>query len=562
MARKAAPVWEKAYPGDVRWAFKPSDWTVPELLKDTVKRHPHRVCVDFMGATQTYSEIWAQVRHFAAGLQELGVTPGMRVGLCLPNCPAFVIAYYGAMLAGAVVVNFNPLYTVEEIANQVRDSGTKVMVTVNVAKIFPKVEKVFGETELQQVIVADFAGMLPKGKAILMRMFKGRELVKVAFGGPVHAFEEILKCREAVRDVGVTPEHVALLQYTGGTTGVPKGAMLTHKNIVANTEQVKLWLGPTRADGEVFLVVLPLFHVFAMTSSLNLPVSVGATMVLLPLFSLKLLFGTIKRVKPTLFAGVPSLFAAVVNHGDASGVDLKSIRWCISGGAPLMKEMHARFEKMTGSVLVEGYGLTEASPVVCCNPREGENRVGTVGVPLPGTEVEIRLLNNLSKVAKTGERGEVVLRGPQVMKGYWRRDEDTHKVSLGEWLRTGDVGYMDIDGFVHLTDRMKDIIISHGYNVYPRVIEEAISKHPKVAEVTAIAIPHAHKGEAPKVFVSLKPGVTATEAEILAFAREHLSPIECPVEVEIRKSLPKTLLGKLSKKELVAEEKLKRETHR
>jgi long-chain acyl-CoA synthetase len=561
MAR-AAPVWEQAYPKDVRWAFKPSEWTVPDLLKDTVKRHPHRVCVDFMGATQTYSEIWAQVRHFAAGLQQMGVTPGMRVGICLPNSPAFVIAYYGAMLAGAVVVNFNPLYTADEIAHQVKDSGTQVMVTVNIARIFPKVEQVFNDTELQHVIVADFAAMLPKGKAILMRTFKGREMVKVRLGGPFKAFEDILACREAVKDAGIVPGDVALLQYTGGTTGVPKGAMLTHKNLVANTEQVKLWLGPVRADGEVFLVVLPLFHVFAMTSSLNLPVSVGATMVLLPLFSLKLLFGTIKRVKPTLFAGVPSLFTAVVNHGAASGVDLKSIRWCISGGAPLMKEMHARFETMTGSVLVEGYGLTEAAPVVCCNPREGINRVGTVGLPLPGTDVEIRALGNPGKVLKAGERGEVCVRGPQVMRGYWLREDETRKVMTGGWLRTGDVGYMDIDGFVHLTDRMKDIIISHGYNVYPRVIEEAISKHPKVAEVTAIAIPHAHKGEAAKVFVSLKPGAKTSEAEIMAFARQHLSPIECPVEVEIRKSLPKTLMGKLSKKELVAEEKLKRETHR
>jgi long-chain acyl-CoA synthetase len=353
---------------------------------------------------------------------------------------------------------------------------------------------------------------------------------------------------------------IALFQYTGGTTGTPKGAMLTHANIMSNATQVCAWLGKTDPNGESILAVLPFFHVFAMTAVMCLGLSIRAKMILLPRFDLEQVLKVIDAKRPTLFPAVPTIYGAINAHAQLDKYDLTSIRYCISGGAPLPVDIKASFEKLTNCVLVEGYGLSEASPVVCCNPPWGENKPGSIGLPFPGTVVEIRDMDNPGRTVPTGERGQVVLRGPQVMAGYWNRESETQDVLDGHWLRTGDVGHMDEDGYVFLTDRMKDVILSGGFNVYPRVIEEAIYKHPDVAEVVVIAVPHGYRGEAPKAFVKLVDGAQLDVDHLMAFCADHLNPIERPDEIEFRDELPKTLIGKLSKKELVEEELQKRNT--
>jgi len=558
MTRGVHPVWEEAYPQGLAWDFTVPDKPLTSLLREAAKRHPARIAIDFLGARMTYRQLADDVSKLAAGLQGMGVKKGDRVALCLPNCPAYVMGYYAILTLGAVVVNCNPLMTRDELESQVLDSGAAVMLSVNLAKIFPKVAPLAQPGgPLRALVVADFAAMLPPMARWGMRLLKRRDLAPVTYGGGVMGLKPLVTHRRHLRLTTVSPGDLALLQYTGGTTGVPKAACLTHRNLLANTLQIKAWLGRVHGDCAV-LGVLPLFHVFAMTTCMNLPLAIGGTMVLLPLFNMKMFRKTLRRTHPYIVPGVPSLFGAMVNTALLKPRDVAGIKWCISGGAPLPAEIRARFMAMTGCVLMEGYGLTEASPVVACNSRDG-NVDGSVGLPLPGTEVEIRHIHNHGKVMKPGARGEVWVRGPQVMRGYWNRAAETAQVLKNGWLRTGDVGTMDKRGYVFLTDRIKDIIISHGYNVYPRVIEEAMHRHEAVAEVTAIAIPHPHKGQVAKIFVALKHGYHTTAGELMAFAHEHLNAIECPAEVEIRASLPKTLTGKLSKKELVAEEQLKRE---
>lgn len=392
----------------------------------------------------------------------------------------------------------------------------------------------------------------------MFRLIKHAERAKPEFGKKIIAFSNIIACRKPLNRVRVHAKDIALLQYTGGTTGIPKSAALTHGNLLSNTEQIRLWLGPVSPDGERFVVVLPLFHVFAMTVCMNLPLTLGATMVLLPRFDMREFLATLARVRATILPGVPTLFGALANAPHARKA-LQNLRWCICGGAPLPAEVKHRFESLSGSALVEGYGLTEASPVVCCNPNHIPPRAGSVGLPLPGTEVQIRHTIETDRVLGVGETGEIYVRGPQIMAGYWGRTQETRNVLQKGWLRTGDVGKIDADGFVYVTDRIKDIIISNGYNVYARVVEEAFYRHPDVAEVTVIAIPHTHKGEVAKAFVVLKPSASATRDDLMTFVRRHLNPLERPAEIELRDYLPKTAAGKLSKKELVAEEQRKRE---
>lgn len=559
MSQRIRHAWEKSYPKGTSWTFKGAPQPVFQLLDDAAQHHPSRTCLRFMGAELTYAEVLHQVNHLAGGLQKLGLKKGDRVGLCLPNCPAFVVGYYAVLKAGGVVVNLNPLLTAEELEHQVADSGASIILTTNLKKIYPKVAALLGKHQLRHLVVADFPRALPSFKGLLFRLFKANMLSLVWRSEHIHWLHH-LTAHGHHWPVEINPqEDLALLQYTGGTTGTPKAAMLTHANVAANARQVQMWLGPTNPAGEHFLVVLPLFHVFAMTACMNLGLATASTLTLVPLFNLQSLVRQIAREKPTLLPGVPTLFNAIANMPGVEKFNLTSIRWCISGGAPLPAQVKKRFEVLTHCRMVEGYGLTEAAPVVVCNPRHTGGVPGAIGLPLPGTEVEIRSLHNKRKAVATGRRGEIVVRGPQVMKGYWNRPAETAQALEDGWLRTGDVGHLDANGYVYLTDRLKDIIITNGYNVYPRVIEEAAHHHPAVAEVTAIAIPDAHKGEVAKVFASLKPGMQVTEAELLAFTRAQLNPLERPVALEIRSSLPKTLTGKLSKKELVAEEKRKRE---
>jgi len=543
--------WLRSYPVPPGWALELRAETLPDVLAESVRRFGDKPALDFFGRRWTYAGLGALVERAAEGFRRLGVKPGDRVGLCLPNTPFFVVAYFGVMRAGGVVVNFNPLNVAEELAAQARDSGCTVMVAPDLDPILPRVLGLLGTTPVRRVVACRFAGALPAVKGIAFRVLKRASIAKLPRGDDRVITFDALVAGPPIADAPVRgPEDVAVLQYTGGTTGLPKGVMLTHANLCANLRQVQRWFVSCREGEERMLAVLPFFHVFAMTLAMNAALGWGAEIVMLPRYDHASLMAALKRKRPTVFAGVPTLFKALLDKG-AVREDLSSIRGCISGGAPLPVEVKRAFEAASGCVVVEGYGLTEASPVCFCNPLNAENKAGTIGLPMPGVEAEIRSLDDPAVALPVGERGELVVRGPNVMRGYWERPEETAKTILSSgWLRTGDVGIMDSDGYVELVDRIKDLILCSGFNVYPRAIEEAVYRHPDVAAVTVVGMPDEYRGESPAAFVQAKPGATLTEDALREFLKDKLSPIEMPKLIALRAELPRTAVGKLSKKEL------------
>ncbi len=525
-----------------------------DMLDRSVARFPDRAAIDFMGRITTWGELGAAVDRAAAGLQALGVVKGTRVALCLPNTPYYPILFYATLKAGGIVVNVNPLYVERELTHLIEDSGAEIIVTPDVADIQARVLKVAGETGIRHVVSCPIADALPTIKKFGYRIVKRKEIGRAA-RSPLHLFFADLMAKGTTpTPVPVAPDEVAVLQYTGGTTGVPKAAMLSHANIVANTDAMLVHVGGESETQDRVLGVLPLFHVFALTNVLTFATLVGAEMILLPRFELQQLLSTLKRTRPTYFPAVPTIYNVLANLGADQRPDLSSVKVCISGGAPLPIEVRHAFEANTGSKLVEGYGLSEASPIITCNPFEGVNKEGSAGLPFPGTTIEIRDREDPTRIMPAGEKGEICARGPQVMAGYWHKPAETEAAFADGALRTGDVGYLDADGYLFIVDRIKDLILCGGYNVYPRVIEEALYEHPAVVEAVVIGVPDAHRGQAPKAFVVLnEPGVV-TGAALRDFLRDKISKIELPREVEIRDTLPKTLIGKLSKKELVEEE--------
>ncbi len=550
--------WLKAYPERVDWAAPISDETLTRMLERTVERFGDRPCIDFLDKVMSYREVGELVDRAAKGFQSLGVKPGVKVGILLPNTPYFVICYHAVLKAGGTVVNFNPLYVEEEVERQVEDSQTQIMVTLDLKIMLPKVSAVLHKTGLKQVIVCPMAGILPFPKSWLFRLLKRADVAPRPKDGRHLSFAELIDNDGDAAAVEIKPDDVAVLQYTGGTTGVPKGAMLTHRNLSANIQQVYMWF-PDIAEGEEkVLGILPLFHVFAMTMVMNYAIKSGAAMILLPRFELESALKVIHEKRPTLFPGVPTIYNAINNYEKLGAFDLSSIKLCLSGGAALPVEVKNAFEKLTGCYLVEGYGLSETSPVATCNPLFGVVKEASIGLPLPGTIIEVHDIENPGQIVPLGEKGEICIRGPQVMAGYWNRPDATAKTIIDGALHTGDVGYMDEEGFSFLIDRLKDLIICSGFNVYPRAIEEAIYRHEAVAEVTVVGVPDDYRGEAPKAYVKLKQGKTLSAEELLGFLKDKLSKIEMPEYVEFRDELPKTMIGKLSKKELVAEEQAKR----
>lgn len=568
---------------------------VTALLDNAVATFPDRTAIHFLGRRWSYRTLAALADRTAHGLQRIGVRPGDRVGICLPNTPYSVIFYQAILRAGAVVVNFNPLYVERELAYQIRDSGTSVMVVPDLAAIFGKVANVAAASGLSRIVVCPMAGVLPPGKALLYRLFKRRETLRPRradrrngrrdsrpddrrdggrddrwAGRPDDRPDDRPDGRPADRralplsvllrgtlrpnPVLIDPQAIAVLQYTGGTTGVPKAAALTHANLTSNAEQSRLGFGDMRSGAERVLGVLPLFHVFGMTCVMNVALLMAAEMILLPRFDLRQVLRTIERLRPTVFPAVPTIYSAIVAAAERRRYDLASIRFCISGGAPLPGELRHRFEALTGCRLVEGYGLSETSPVVSFAPPDGAVRDGSAGRPVLGTTVEIRDPAAIGRLLPPGEKGEICVRGPQVMAGYWQRPEETAAVMIDGALRTGDIGYLDADGYLFLVDRIKDVIICGGYNVYPRVLEEALYQHPAVRDAVVIGIPDAYRGQSPKAFVTLRPGATATPAELIDFLSGYVSRIELPKQLEIRADLPRTPIGKLSKQALLAEE--------
>lgn len=549
--------WLKSYPRTVDWFAKFTPTPLPTLLDSAVARFGAKPATSFLGKTLTYADLAFQVNRAAKGLQELGVKKGVQVGLLFPNCPAFVAYYYAILKAGGTVVSFNPLYTAPELTHQAKDAAVEIMITLDLNATFPKAKSLLDNGILKRVVVVPFREMLPGLKGLLFSALKGKEVAAWRNAGRgVVSSHDVQNNDGRFNAPAIDVQDVAVLQYTGGTTGTPKGAMLTHANLSVNVQQCNSWFPGLATDGEErFLCVIPFFHVFAMTSLMNFAIAKAAQMIMLPRFELKQTLKTIDKEKPTIMAGVPTLFNALAKSPDIKRSDLSSLKFCTSGGAPLPLEVKREFEHTSGCKLVEGYGLSETSPVTHVNPPDGPIKEGSIGLPLPGTIVSLRELGAPEREVPLGEKGEICISGPQVMKGYWNKPRETAEVFTGGFFRTGDVAYMDDEGFTYIVDRIKDLIIASGFNVYPRRIEEAIYEHPAVEEVTVIGIPDAYRGEAPKAFIKLRAGQKATVDEMLKFLAPRISKIEMPAEIEFRDELPKTLIGKLSKKELKAEAK-------
>lgn len=526
---------------------------VHDLLAQAVSRFADIKAIDFLGKRTSYAELGALVDRAAAGFQRLGVEKGSRVALCLPNTPYYIICYYAILRIGGVVVNLSPLYVERELRHFLADSGARVVVTLDIAELFDKFKPMMADGSMDYLVVGSMLDILDPIKKVGFWFTQRKNLAHVPAQSGYIRFKTLLAGGKSAMPVACDPhEDLAVLQYTGGTTGVPKAAMLTHANLTANCMQVRRRL-PEITPGAGMLTLVPLFHVFAMTVALNLSVQLGLEIILLPRYDKALLRKTLARTKPLFFPGVPTIYANINEAVGKETWELASIRYCVSGAAPLPEEVRKQFERISGCQLVEGYGLSEASPVVACN-YFGDVRDGSIGLPVDDTEVEIRDMNDPTKPVPQGEKGEVCVRGPQVMRGYWKRPDETAKVFVDGWLRTGDAGYRDADGYIFLVDRIKDLIISGGYNVYPRIVEEALYKHPAVLEAVVIGIPDAKRGQVPKAYVKLQNNVNVTEAELQFFLSEHLSPIERPKKIEFRDELPKTVVGKLSRKELAAEE--------
>jgi long-chain acyl-CoA synthetase len=556
-----AYLWEKSYPPGVSWGDPlPAPVAIESILETSAGQWPEKTAIDFYDRKISYGELLKLAQRAAKGLQALGVTAGTHVGLHLPNTPHYAVCFFAVLMAGGRVVNFSPLAAPRELKYQVSDSEVQVMITLGLPTLYPQVAALKGTARFETLVVCSLEDFLP---APAVRAFFGPPAERVAGAGREVDFKDLIDNDGAVKrhPHGKLEDEVAVLQYTGGTTGEPKGAMLTHANFCTVMYVRDRWVGASMRRGEErVLVVLPLFHIFGLTFIMLLSLSTGEELVMHIRFDADRVLADIQRKKLTVFSGVPTMYTALVNHPKIKEFDLSSLRIVASGGAPLPVEVIARFKELTGLTPSEGYGLTETAPLATMQIIEGvEPRAGTVGLPSPHTLIEVVDLETGMKVLPAGERGEICITGPQVMKGYWKKPDATREAFRGGRFHTGDIGFLDKDGYLTLVDRKKDMILSGGYNVFPRNIEEAIYEYPGVAEVTVIGVPDAYRGQSAKAFIALKPSVQPFSLEQLkSFLADKLAKYEMPAEIEFRESLPKTPVGKLSKKELVAEELAKR----
>jgi long-chain acyl-CoA synthetase len=546
--------WLKHYPSDVDWAAPLHAKPVFALLEEAAALFPENDCIEFQDRRFTYAEVKALSDRAAKGLIEAGFKPGMKLGLFLPNCPWFVVFYYAGLKAGGVIVNFNPLYVEPEIARQIEDSETDVMVTLDLGILLPKITYQLGTTRLKQVIVCPMAEQLPFPQNFLFPIVMRKSIAHHPADDRCIAMKDLIDNDGQIELPRIDPKTtVAVLQYTGGTTGVPKGAALSHANITINAQQIQLWFHAMDKPETRIVGVLPLFHAFAMTCVMNLTLAFGACMLLEPRFDALKLLRMIARKHPNAMAGVPTLYNALLNTPGAENFDLSSLDICISGGAPLPREVAKAFKAKTGADLLEGYGLSETSPVTCINPPGRGSKPGSIGLPVPGTICEIVSIEDRKTLLKPGETGEICFRGPQVMMGYWNKPEATAEVIIEGRLHTGDVGFIDEEGYVFITDRLKEMINASGFKVYPRLVEEAIYQHPAVRECAVIGVPDTYRGQTVRAVEALKADAQLTSAELDHFLEAKLSKIEKPTQYEFRAELPKTVIGKIQKKILIEE---------
>ncbi|MDQ0875449.1 long-chain acyl-CoA synthetase [Paenibacillus sp. V4I3] len=551
-----AKPWLRHYPSEVAPTYEYPKHNLARLLVDSAHKFPDRPALYFLGKTLRYREVLETSYRFANALKELGVSPGDRVSIMLPNCPSAIIAYFGTLMMGGIVVMTNPLYVERELVHQLSDSGATVIVTLDL--LFDRVQKAKAKTPIRHVIVTSIKDYLPFPKNVLypIKMKKDGANLAVTYGEGVYSYKKLLRAASRVPicvDVKAD-EDIALLQYTGGTTGISKGVMLTHTNLIANTYQTSHWCYRIRLGEERFLGAIPCFHVFGLTVLLNQSMYRAGMLILIPKFDINLILDTIHALKPTIFPGAPTMYIALINHKRVKEVDISSINVCVSGSAPLPLEVQERFEALTGGRLIEGYGLTEASPVTHANPIWGFRKIGSIGIPFPDTDTKV-VDSDSGQELPIGEIGEIIIKGPQVMKGYWQREHETAKTIRDGWLYTGDMGRIDEDGFFSIVDRKKDLIIAGGYNIYPRDIEEVLFEHPAILEAAVAGVPDEYRGETVKAFVVLRPGMTLTEKELELWCRERLAAYKVPRKVEFRQSLPKTMIGKVLRRQLLEEEK-------
>ena len=566
--------WVEKYESGVPEAIEYSGQLTHEMLDASAQTYANQVATRLLlsylplgitvQATQTYTELKDSVDRFAFALRKIGLQQGDRIAIMLPNIPQQVISFFGALKAGCVVVNTNPTYTPRELGHLLEDSGATAIVVLS--GFYERVAQVKDSTELKHIIVTDLPDPLgfPFNRLVEKKVRKAGMMVDVADGAGIWGFDNLIKTSAPnPPTIDVTPDDVVLFQYTGGTTGSPKAAMLTHRNVVSNVQQIEAWYRDLEYGGEKVLGAIPFFHVYGMTVAMLFSIYSGAELIVTPdPRQTDLMLEILQREKITMYPGIPTMYTAIINHPKVDEADLSSIKACLSGGMSLPVEIQRRFEQITGGKLAEGYGLTETSPVACANPINGMRKEGSIGFPVPSTEVAIVGLepneDGKYEPVAAGEDGELVIRGPQVMKGYWNRPEETAAAITEEgWFHTGDIARMDEDGCFYIVDRKKDLIIASGYNVVPREVEEVLYMHEKVQEAVVAGVPDAVRGENVKAYIVLKAGQLSTPEEISEFCREHLAPYKVPRLVEFRDDLPKSQVGKILRRVLLEEEERK-----
>jgi long-chain acyl-CoA synthetase len=553
------PIWINRYDEGVPHSLDYPDWTLPDLLYRSARRFPHSPAVWFYGRRISFIELEELTTKFALVLQSFGVSPGDRVTLMLPNLPQTLICYYGALKAGAVVVQTNPLYVTSEIEQQLLDTGSETMVALDL--FYPRIHSALDHTPLKRIIltrVSDFLSPLRRLIYPIQARMRGR-WIRVPQRSWIHDLPALLHCVESlpVDNTGLPPIHpddIALLQHTGGTTGTPKGVMLSHRNMIVNTIQCHAWVPDFQEGLEIFLGVIPFFHAYGLSTTQHIAIMTGASQILLPRFQVQEVLEAIHRHRVTIFSGIPAMFMMINEFEKVARYDLRSLRVCLSGASPLPTEVQDRFRRLTGVKISEGYGMTEASPVTHCNPVYGDTPAGSIGLPFPDTDCRIVDLETGKRDLTVGEAGELIVRGPQIMHGYWQNHKETQAVLKDGWLHTGDIVRRDSHGFFFLVDRKKDMIKSRGENVYPREVEEVLLRHGAVKDTVIVGIPHQKLGEAVKAYVVLKEGRSLTQEALLSYCRNFLAAFKVPTAVEFRSELPRNIVGKVLRRQLREEE--------